>query len=290
MLSETSELIRTSTSRVYGTQHAVEEESRGELLVQERRQEWVPRQGEGTGEYERGQRRGASHAHSTSLSTVTGPPPQPRGGSSGVPMDGVFQDSGFGPRSGYQVQTGYTVQPSHPRYESAQQHAQPPAQVHVHMRPPSQEQYQYKAVSALHATPGPGFQGRSEFQARPQPVVELQGQVRTTVPTNRVPPARTSTKRPRAPKRPRPATYTGIGIGASRGNLAESDDDSDDDEVIEWVPDWAGGAGASTSMSAGAGELGGTGGGAVHVTPAPGGRKCVFLLFHCRFLFPCGMM
>lgn len=215
------------------------------------------------------------------MSTVTGSPPQPRGGSSGatMPVDGVFPGSGFGPGSGYQAQTGYSVQPSHPHYGLAQQHVQPPAQALAHMAVLSQGQYQYEAVSALRPVPASGFanpQGRSEFQVQPKPAVV---QPRTAVPVNRAPPVRTSTKRTRAPKRLRPAGYTGI--GPSQGNLIESEDDSDDDEVIEWVPDWGGGSGAIGG--AGTAEVGGSGG-TIQVAPGPGGRKCVSLLFRCRFL------
>ena len=270
-------------SRGYGTQYAVEEESRGDLPMQERRQERVPGQGEGIDEHERALGRGASHAHSTSLSTITGSPPQPRG-SSGVPTGGVFPGSSFGPGSGYQVQAGY----SRVHYGSTQQHTQPPAQVLAHMRAPSQGQYQYETLSALHAAPASGFanpQGRSEFQPQPRQVAELQGQARTAASATRAP-MRTSTKRPRPPKRPRQAPYAGIGIGTSRSHLVESDDDSDDDEVNEWVPDWGGGRGAGGS--AGSSEVGGAGGGTAQAAPGlPGGRKCVSLLFRYPFLLHC---
>ena len=283
MLSETSRVMGVTESRGNGAQrYTVEDESRGD--------EGTSGRGEGTDEHGHGRGQGAGHAHSTSLSTVTGSPPRPRGGSSGVAIRGVFSGSGFSSGSSYQAQPGYSVQPSHPPYGFTQQHAQPQAQALAHMRA-SQEQYQYEAVSASHATPPSGFtnlHGRSEFQVQSQPVAEPQGQARTTVPATRAPPVRTSTKRPRAPKRPRPHTSAGPGIGPSRGNLPESDDDSDDDEITEWVPGLDDSGGPSGSLgfgfsgSAGTGELGGSGGGTVQAAPAlPGGRKCVSLLFRC---------
>ncbi|KAH0835501.1 hypothetical protein J3R83DRAFT_9175 [Lanmaoa asiatica] len=293
MLSETSHLMGMVESRGYGARYAVEDESRGDLPMQERRRERVPGHGKRTDEHEHGRGQGASHAHSTSLSTVTGSPPQPRGGSSDVPMGGQFPGPGSGSGPGYQAQTAYSVQPSHPHYGFAQQHTLPPTQVLTHIHVPSQGQYQHEAVSALHATPASGFAKplvRTEYQAQPQAGV-AQAQARTTVPATRAPPGRTSTKRPRAPKRPRPATSTGIGLGALRGNMVDSDDDSDDDEVIEWVPGLDDGSGASASFrfgfsgSAGTGELRGAGGsGSVQAAPGlPGGRKCVPILF--RYLF-----
>lgn len=282
-LSERSRVTGMVESRGYGAQYGVEDESRGDLPVQ-RRREGVSGQGEGG----HGQGRGASHAHSTSVSTVTGSPPQPREGSSGAPMGGVFPVSGFGSDSGYQAQPGYSVQPSHPHYRFAQQRTQAPA----HMQP-SQGRYQYDVPSAPHATPASGPanpHGRSEFQAQSQQMAEPQGQVRTAVPGTRAPPLRTSTKRPRAPKRPRSDPSAGFVITPSRGNLVESDDESDDDEIVEWVPglDDSGGPsgtfGSGPSGNAGTGEVGGTGRGTVQAAPGlPGGRKCVFHLSRCLF-------
>lgn len=285
MLPETSRVMGIMESRGNGAQYVVEDESRGDLPLQDRMRE-------GTDEHGLGQGRGAGHAHSTSLSTVTGSPPQSRGGSSGVPMRGAFPGSGSGSGSSYQAQPGYSVQPSHPHFGFSQQHAQPQAQSLTHMRA-SQRQYQYGAGSASHVPPPSGFadpHGRSDFQAQSQPVAEPQGQARTAVPATRAPPVRTSTKRPRAPKRPRPDTSTGLGLGPSRGNLLDSDDDSDDDEITEWVPglDDSGGPSGSLGLgfsgNAGTGELGGTGGGTVQAAPGlPGGRKCVALLSHPPF-------
>lgn len=274
-LSESSRVTGMVKSHGYGAQYTVEDEPRGALPVQ-RRREGVSGQGEGR----QGQVRGAIHAHSTSVSTITGSPPQPREGSSGAPMGGVFPVSGFNSDSSYQAQPGYSVQPSHPHYGFAQQHAQ--ALAHTQ---PSQGRYQYDAPTAPHAMPASGSanpHGRSEFQVQPQQMTEPQGQVRTTLPGTRAPPVRTSTKRPRAPKRPRSDPSAGIVITPSRGNLVESDDDSDDDEIVEWVPGLDdGGApsgtfGFGSSGSAGTGEVGGTGRGTVQTAPGlPGGRKCV---------------
>ncbi|KAF8554879.1 hypothetical protein OG21DRAFT_1484329 [Imleria badia] len=275
MLSNTSRTMGMMESRGYGSQYPVEDESRSALPVQERR-EGVSGQGGGSDGHLHGQGRG--HAHSTSSSTVTASPPHLRRGSSGVPMAGVFPRSDFGSGS---AQPGYSAQPSHPHYGLARQQPQPHAQALAHMRA-SQGQYP-EAISASHTTPASGIAnplGRSEFQAQTQRMAEPQGQARTAVPATHAPAVRTSTKRTRAPKRPRPAAAVGIGTGASRGNVVESDDDSDDDEIIEWVPGLDDGGGPGFGGGAGAGEPGGTGGGTAQAAPGlPGGRKCVTLLF-----------
>jgi hypothetical protein len=58
-------------------------------------------------------------------------------------------------------------------------------------------------------------------------------------------PPETESRRPRAPKRPRPSTSQG---GAGGGG---SDDDSDDDDVVEWA-----GPSASSAPGGGAGLAG----------------------------------
>ncbi|KAN0073630.1 hypothetical protein V8E55_012237 [Tylopilus felleus] len=290
MVSESSRVSKmpSKTSRVmgmtesHGTQRAVEDESNGNLPMQEGR-EGTSSHGQVIDEHGDGKGRGAGHAHSTSLSTVTASSPQRRGESSGIPMDGVFPSSVLGSSPSYQVQPSYSTQTSHPHHGFAQ-HAQTQAQALAHVRA-SQGHYQY-------APPASGFahhRSHPEFLAQSQRAAEPQGQARTVVTATRVPPLRASTKRPRAPKRPRPDASAGIGIGPSRGNLGESDDDSDDDEIIEWVPGLDDGGGPSGNFNFGSsgstrtGEHRGTGGGTIQATPGlPGGRKCVSLLF----LFP----
>ena len=278
MLSSTSRAIGMIESSEYGAQYPIEDESRGVLLAQEERRDRVSGRGRGTDAHGYGQGRGRGHAHSTSSSTVTASSSHLRRGSSGAPMAGVFPRSDFELGPGYQVQPGYSAQPSHPHY------AQALAQLRA-----SQGQHQ-EATSASHAS---GF-GRSVLQAQPQRITEPQGQTRAGIPAAaRAPTARTSTKRTRAPKRPRPDTSAGVGTGPSRGNVLESDDESDDDEIVEWVPgsDDGGGPSGNYNMgfgrSTGTGEPGGIGRGTAQAAPGlPGARKCVSLLFFWSFLLP----
>ncbi|KAF8435319.1 hypothetical protein L210DRAFT_2522885 [Boletus edulis BED1] len=281
-LSMASRAMGMMGSRRYG---ALEDESRADFTDQEGRRDRISGQEEGIDEHGHRQRRGTTHAHSTSLSTVTGSPPQPGGGS--LSMGSMF------PGSGHEAQLGHSVQSSYPHHGFVQQHAQPQAQALARMRA-SQGQYQYETVSASHTTPAPGFtnpHNRSEFQPQSQRMVEPQGQVPAAAPITRAPPVRTSTKRPRAPKRPRPDSST---IGSSRSHLVESDDDSDDEEIIEWVPGLDDGGGPSNDLSFGFSGSGGTsapgaGGGSVQALPGlPGGRRWVSLYFAALFLHPCG--
>lgn len=276
--SRLSEISETA-SRGYGTQYLASE-STADIPLQERNQERVPGQAEAAREHEHAYARGVGHAYSSSLSTVTGSPPHPRGGSSDVQMGGVFPSPAFGSGSSYPAQTNYSVHQTPPHYGSAQQHVQPQVPALVHTRISSQEPYQYGPVSALYPTSGfTSPQGRSNNQAQPRPMVEPQGQARVVAPTSRAPPVRTSTKRPRAPKRLRQDPSMGIGHAS---NMAGSDSDSDEDE-IEWIPgsdDGGGASGAGVNQNARMGELGGTGGRSGQAAPGPtGGRKCVSVLF-----------
>ena len=286
-LSETSRVVGVIESGGYGTQYAVEDGSRGDLLVREGHRERVPGRGEAIDDHGQMQARGAGHAHSTSLSTVTGSPPQPQGGPSAVPIGAAFAGSGFGSGSGHQVQPGYSVQPSDTHYRL-------PPQVLGNIRTPK-GQYHHETAPASHATAPSAFanlQSSSGHQMPSQRMGQPQGQGRTALHPTRAGPTRTSTKRPRAPKRPRSDLTTGPGIGPSRGNLVESDDDSEDDEVIEWVPG-LGDSGTSGNPSygfggnAGTDELAGAGGATVQaVSGLPGGRKCVSILSRCPILSP----
>ncbi|KAG6378009.1 hypothetical protein JVT61DRAFT_14807 [Boletus reticuloceps] len=92
-------------SRRYG---ALQDESRADFTDQEGRRDRISGQEEGIDERGHRQRRGTTHAHSTSLSTVTGSPPQPGGGS--LPMGSMFP--GFRSASGYEAQLGHSVQSS----------------------------------------------------------------------------------------------------------------------------------------------------------------------------------
>ena len=115
-LSETSRVMGVIESGGYGTQYAVEDGSRGDLLVREGHRERVPGRGEAVDDHGQMQAWGAGHAHSTSLSTVTGSPPQPQGGPSAVPIGAAFAGPSFGLGSGHQVQPGYPVRPSDTHY------------------------------------------------------------------------------------------------------------------------------------------------------------------------------
>lgn len=268
--------ISQTRSQGYRAQRPAEDETSGNLPFLGGSLRRVPGQEEEMREHTLG--RSVSHAHSTSLSTVTGSPSHPREGLSDVPMGSVFPGSGFGSGLSHQAQTSYSVQPLQPQY-GFPQHVQSQAPVLAPTRSPSQQQYQYGPVSALH--PASGFashQGRAFNRAQPPPVAEPRGQARTVVPIAGIPPVRASTKRPRAPKRPRPdpsAIGIEVGIGPSRSNLEGSDTDSDDDEV-EWIP---GPGGGSSAGGSGVDRNAGTGGRAGLAAPGlPGGRKCVSLL------------
>jgi hypothetical protein len=134
MGSESSGAPGAMDLRGFGSQFAVEDPSRGDLSLQERCEER-------TDEHEQGQRQGTGHAHSASISTVTGSAVIPREGSLGVPVGEVFR-SNF--RSGFRrhiITSG------------------------LHN---TQEQYQYGAVLPSHVVPSsrlPSVQGRTDNQA-----------------------------------------------------------------------------------------------------------------------------
>ncbi|KAG9308027.1 hypothetical protein JVU11DRAFT_12679 [Chiua virens] len=271
--SESSRVGRMTESGSLGARYPAEVGSGGNLPAQQRNLVQAPRQSVMVGERSAGQARSASHAHSTSLSTVIGSPP----GESSSPV-GVFPRTDSGRSASYHTHTSFGVQLLD---GYAQQHQQPHPQALAHLHVPSQEQYQYETPSTLYATPASAItntQVQSNNQSMLHPVATPQRQGQTAVPAARAPLVRTSTKRPRPPKRARQHTS----IPPSRSNPVGSDSESDDDD-IEWIPGPDDGGGTSAGIN----EPGGTGG-AGQVVP-PGGRKigacsyCKRLKMKCDF-------